>query len=296
MLNGTAFSRDAEYHRQHKLNSQVSIFFAGSFMRIWSRGLKVVSINEGFEKVFWDYVNRDPFDYYFFILDLKDRPEQTKILLAMDGNRVEGLALIFADRIAQFRGSREAVKKLLEHVNLEKVELQAPLECEDIITKKYVPSVRLVIVLMKLRKGEEKLQIKHDVVRIGPQDAERVAELMRSADPEWWGEITTEDRKEPLEKTYFLGVRQDGKIVSLGNTRLVDFGSNIGVVATDAGYRNRGYATSVVSALVQEILKHSPVAIIHVREDNGPAVRAYSKVGYKDYKRYLLLRGGRIRR
>lgn len=258
--------------------------------------MKVVSINDGFEKVFWDYVNRDPFDYYFFILDLKQRPEQTKILLAMDRNRVEGLALIFADRIVQFRGSREAVEKLLERVDLEKVELQAPLECEHIVTRKYEPSVRLEIVLMKLNRGEEKLQIRHEPVRLGPQDAERVAEIMRSADPQWWSEVTAEDRKESLETTYYLGVRQDGKLVAFGNTRLVDFGSNIGVVATDVEYRNRGYATSVVSALVQEILKHSPVATIYVVNDNVPAVRVYSKVGYKPHKHYLLLRGGRIRK
>lgn len=265
-------------------------------MKIWNRDLKVVSIEDGFEKVFWDHVNRDPFEYYFFILDLKERREQTKILLAMKGNKVEGLALVFADRIVQFRGSREAVGKLLEHINLESVELQAPLDCEDIVTKKYTPSVRYEIVLMKLDRGEEKLQIKHEPVRLGHQDAERVAEIMRSAEPQWWGDVTAEDRKESLEKTYYLGIRQDGKLVALGNTRFVDFGSNIGVVATDAEYRNRGYATSIVSALVQEILTHSPVATIYVVNDNVPAVRVYSKVGYKPYRHYLLIRGGKIRK
>lgn len=88
-----------------------------------NRGLKVVSIEDGFEKPFWEHVNHDPFDYYFFILDLKQRREQTKIFLAMEGEKVEGLVLVYADWIVQFRGNRKAVEKLLEHVNLEKVEL-----------------------------------------------------------------------------------------------------------------------------------------------------------------------------
>jgi predicted GNAT family acetyltransferase len=45
-----------------------------------------------------------------------------------------------------------------------------------------------------------------------------------------------------------------------------------------------------VSALVEEILKRSPIALIHVIADNTPAVRAYSKVGFKPYKKYLSIR------
>ena len=148
---------------------------------------------------------------------------------------------------------------------------------------------------MTLNSGEERLKIRHEPVRLGPEDAPRVAEIMRTAEPEWWGDIKTEDRKESLEKTYWLGIKQDGRIVSVGNTRFENIGSNIGVIATDERYRNRGYATSIVSALVREILKESPAALIHVLRHNESAVKVYSKVGYKPYKEYLLIRGERIR-
>jgi ribosomal protein S18 acetylase RimI-like enzyme len=264
-------------------------------MTFQNRELKVVSMEDGFEKTFWEHVNHDPFDYYFFILDLKQRREQTKIFLAMEGEKVEGLVLVYADWIVQLRGNRKAVEKLLEHVNLEKVELQAPLNCEDLVRRKYKPNLRYELVLMTLNKGEERLQIRHEPVRLGPEDAQRVAEMMRTAEPEWWGDIKTEDRKESLEKTYWLGIKQDGRIVSVGNTRFENIGSNIGVIATDEHYRNRGYATSIVSALVREILKESPAALIHVLRHNESAVKVYSKVGYKPYKEYLLIRGERIR-
>jgi len=264
-------------------------------MTFQNRELKVVSTEDGFEKTFWEHVNHDPFDYYFFILDLKLRREQTKIFLAMEGEKVEGLALVHADRIVQLRGNRKAVEKLLEHINLEKVELQAPFNCEDLVMRKYKPNLRYELVLMTLNKGEEILQIKHEPVRLGPEDAPRVAEIMRTADPEWWGDIKTEDRKESLEKTYWLGIKQDGRIVSVGNTRFENIGSNIGVIATDEHYRNRGYATAIVSVLVREILKESPAALIHVLRHNKSAVKVYSKVGYKPYKEYLLIRGEIIR-
>jgi predicted GNAT family acetyltransferase len=253
--------------------------------------LKVVNIEDGFEKVFWEHVNRDPFEYYFFILDFKERRKETKILLAIEAGKIEGSVLVFADRIVQFRGKRKAVEKLLKHVNIDRVELQAPLDCEDIVTRKYKPSVEYELVLMVLKKGEEKLQIRHEPLRLRPEDAERVAEIMRSADSAWWGDITTEDRRESLEKTYWLGIKQDGKMVSVGNTRFVDWGSNVGIIATDGSYRNKGYATSIVSALVKEILNRSSAALIHVVSNNCPALRVYSKIGYKPYRRYLLIRG-----
>ena len=46
--------------------------------------LKIVSLDDGYEQTFWNHVSQDPLDYYFFILDLKQQPEQTKILLAIE--------------------------------------------------------------------------------------------------------------------------------------------------------------------------------------------------------------------
>jgi predicted GNAT family acetyltransferase len=257
--------------------------------------LRVVSVDEGFEEAFWNHVNQDPLDYYFFILDLKQRREQTKILLALEGPKVGGLMLVYADYIVQLRGNREAVAMLLDHVDLEKVELQAPLDCGDLVLAKYRPMAKHEMMLMRLTKGEENIQVKHEPVRLGAEDAERVVEILREGDPEWWGEITVEKQRERLEKGFWLGIRRDGKLVSVGGTQFVDFATNVSIIATDGPYRNRGFATSVTSALVKEILKKSPVAIIHVLANNAPAVRAYSKVGFKPYKTYLSLRGEKIR-
>jgi len=252
--------------------------------------VKIVSVADGYEWMFWDYVNRDPIDYYFFIRDWTQRREQTKIFLAVEGEEVLGSLLVFADSIVQFRGSREAVQKLLEYADFEKVELQAPLDCEDIVCQKFKPRVRQDMVLMRLNRGEESIQITEKPVRLGIEDAEAIADLMRMCDPEWWGEAKAENLRKSLETTFAVGIKKDGRLVSAGYTRFVDFASNISMVATDERYRSRGYATSIVSVLVEEILKRCPIALIHVIADNAPAVRAYSKVGFKPYKTYLSIR------
>jgi ribosomal protein S18 acetylase RimI-like enzyme len=261
--------------------------------------MKVVSVEDGFERVFWDLVNKDPLNYYFFIFDWTRRREQTKILLAMENGRVAGSMLLYARTeqhvVVQLRGNREAVDLLLESVGSEKVELQAPLECEDIVLKKYKPSFRHVLVLMRLKKGEESIQIKHAPVRLGVEDAGEVVGVMRRSDPDFWGDLDVEQQKLAWKDAYMLGIRQDNKLVSIGSTRFVDIGSNINAIATDEAYRNRGFATSIVSALTQAILKRSPPALIHVLNDNAPAVRAYSKVGFKPYAQYFLVRADRIK-
>ena len=260
--------------------------------------MKVVALDESLEKTFWNYVNQDPLHYYFFIVDWQQRRDRTEILLAIEANKVEGMALLYADYIVQLRGSRRTVESLVNHVNLDEIELQAPLECKDIILRKYrplSPRSQHELVLMRLDKGNENLQFTETPMRLGIEDAERVVEIMAEADREWWGELTSETQRKALETGFWLGVKQEGKLVSVGGTRFFDQASNISTVATDEHYRNRGYATSIVSGLVQEILRHSPIAIIHVMRDNGPAVKAYSKVGFKPYKHYLLMRAERIK-
>ena len=257
--------------------------------------MKVVSVYDGFEEAFWNHANQDPLDYYFFIMDLKQHREKTQILMAIEKETVEGLALLYSGEIVQLRGSRKAVELLLDSVDLEKVELQAPAPCRDLVLKKYKPQIVHDLVLMHLRRGEENIQVKHVPERLTVEDAEEVARVLREADPEWWGEITAERQRAGFENAYWLGIKRDNKLVSIGLTRFMDFGSNIGAIATDRNSRNQGFATSIVSALVQEILKHSPSALIHVLKDNIPAVKVYSTVGFKPYKEYLLMRADRIK-
>jgi len=252
--------------------------------------VEIVSVADGYEKMFWNYVNRDQIDNYFFILDWTRRREQTRIFLAVEGKEVLGSLLVYADYIVQFRGSREVVQKLFRYVNIEKVELQAPPDCEDIVCQKYKPRVKQVMTLMRLNRGEERLRLTETPSRLNAGDAEEVAALMRRCDPEWWGETSSEQLKQRWPDVFWLGIKKEGKLVSVGNTRFIEFASNIGIVATDEKYRSRGYATSIVSSLVKEILEKSPIALIHVIADNIPAVRAYAKVGFKPYRTYLSIR------
>jgi ribosomal protein S18 acetylase RimI-like enzyme len=242
------------------------------------------------EQLFWNHVNQDPIDYYFFILDWTRNRQDTKILLALKNDVINGLALEYADRVVQLRGSQDAVRELLDNVDLEGVDLQVPLDYADMIQTRYMARSEAEITLMQVTRGEEKIAIKHDVGRMLPSDAEEIAETMKRCDPVWWGDTDAENIRKSLETNLFFGIRQGGKIASFGSAHQTDTScSNVSVIATRAGFRNRGYATSVTSFLVNEILKLHQTAIIHVLSKNVPAVKVYLKVGFKPYKRYRLM-------
>lgn len=252
--------------------------------------IRIAEVDENLEDMFWQHANQDPLEYYWFIVDWKYQKEDTRVLLALEDEEIVAMMLIFRELIVVLRGSPEAVESLLEHLDLEEAEMTLPLECKDMLLKRWEPKVMKEIVVMHLRKGDEEILKKHEPVRLSSKDAVQVSRIMRESYPIWWDWATPERTEKWLKINYVVGVKVDDKIVSLGSTRFVDFGSNIGVVATDEEHRNKGYATSVVSTLAEEILERSPLAIIHVLNDNHPAIHTYEKVGFRPYKSYLIVK------
>ncbi|RLI21282.1 hypothetical protein DRO54_04075 [Candidatus Bathyarchaeota archaeon] len=257
--------------------------------------MRVAPLDKSLEPIFWEYVKRDVPNYFFFIYDWKYNRDETEVLLALEGDKIEGMMLIYRKSIVQLRGNRRAVEMLLEKLNLEKVELQAPEEYTQQIIRKYRPVMSQKLILMTLERGQENLQIKHLVVKLGVSDAERVAALMRSADPVYWGTVTAQQIVEGMKRASWFGIKVNGEIASIGSMLLTDWAGLIGVVATDKNYRRRGYATSVVSEIAKRILEKLPLAMIYVLGSNLPAIRVYEKVGFKQYRAYFFMKMGERR-
>jgi len=257
--------------------------------------MKLAVLDSSREPVFWKHVSRDALEHYFFIFDWKLNKDKTKILLALEDEKIVGLMLIYDQRIVQIRGSPEAAELLINEVNLEKVEINAFKEHEDIILKKYKPVAKHDMILMTLQRGDDQPYIKHTITRLAEADASQIADLLSEGFPEFGG-FTPDGIMERMkeEAVLFLGIKEGEKLVSLGVTRILDLGSNIGMVATRKEYRGRGYATSIVSALLKQILRESKIALIHVLSDNPSAIHVYTKVGFKPYKTYSFIRGERI--
>jgi len=255
--------------------------------------MKLVTVEDAFEKIFWQFVTEEFRDYYFFIYDWLLQKEKTQVSLAIDGETIAGLMLIYDNKYVQVRGSTQAAKLLLANLELENFELMAPLDCEkEVIEKTSCCKQKWTITLMTVNKGQEKLTLTEEREKLTAADADEIAKIMKESYPDMWSEITAENIRELFgsEWALWLGIRQEGRLAAFGYTMLTPQVSHIVWVATAKGYRNKGYGTTIVSALVKECLGRAQTAIIYVADNNENAKKVYTEVGFKPYKSYLLLK------
>lgn len=247
-----------------------------------------MGLNAETEPSFWDHVYGDVADYYFFILDAKFDRADSKITLALDEKgKIQGTLLIYRNLLAQLRGSNEAIESLLTELDLNRVMVTTPLAYAPLrLPDRYRIVEVKGLTLMTLHKGEATPHVRHDLVRLSESDADDIAALMRTCNFGWWGEISAQQIVEGMKQRFWLGVKQDGRLVSIGGGRADSWAGIVNTVATLEDFRNRGCATSIVSALVQEILEKTGLALINVESRNAPAVRAYMKVGFRPYRYY----------
>ncbi|MFB3890321.1 MAG: GNAT family N-acetyltransferase [Candidatus Bathyarchaeia archaeon] len=231
-------------------------------------------------------------DFYFFIWDWKLHRDKTQILLSLDDRGVIcGLLLFYEKRIVLLRGEKEAVQMLLSSLELKSVELHAPLECREIVLQKVpAPMMDETMLLLSLLKGDEKLVTSMIPQKLALDDAEEIAELVRDAFPEMLATVTADDVKTMFNEQIWYGVRIEGKLASLGSATITPEISHINWIATHEEHRNKGYATSIVSTLLKEILRTSSTAFIYVLSSNQPALKAYTRVGFKLYKQYHFIK------
>ncbi len=257
-----------------------------------SSKLHVATLNADLETVFWAYVNQDPLDFHFFIYDWKFKREQTRMFMALDeADAVAGLMVVYTDCIVQVRGSREAVRFLLNQLDVEEVMVQVPLDCEDVVAARFpVFEQKAILILLFLTRGEENVTVTIKPEKLCIDAAEEIAELMHEAYPEFWSVITAEGIEATFAEAFWVGIRRKGKLVAFGKAVSTPPVVHVAWIATHADYRNKGYATSILSALLKMLFESSETAIIYVLSDNATAMHLYSKVGFKPYKRYFYVK------
>ena len=252
----------------------------------------MTALNKALEPVFWAHVNQDPLDFHFFIYDWKFKRAQTRIFMALDeADAVAGLMVVYNGCIVQVRGSREAVRLLLDHLNVEEVAVQAPFDCEDVVVDRF-PFVeqKATPLLLFLKKGEENVKVTVEPEKLCVDDVAEIVELMHEAYPEFWSFITAEGIEEEFAEAFWVGIRSEGKLVAFGKAVPTPPVSHLAWIATHEAYRNRGYAFSILAALLKMLLESSETAIIYVLNDNETAMHVYSKVGFKPYKQYFYVK------
>jgi len=251
---------------------------------------EVAKLDESLEDLFYKHTFQDIPNNFFFIFDWKSNREKTDIWLALEQNLIRGMMLVYDGRIVHLRGDKGVAEVLLRELDVSNPELTVEQHHRQLVLEKYLGLREHVLTLMTLRRGEERLYPSDSVVRLKAEHAEEAADLMRSANPEFWGNMNAKRVTDSMARAVWMGIFVDEDLASVGSVTTTDFAALVGIVATREPYRNRGYATSVVSALLGSALKTNDLVLIHVLKDNVPARKVYGKVGFKPFKDYLLFR------
>ncbi len=136
-------------------------------------------------------------------------------------------------------------------------------------------NVRRIDSAQMVWKGSAPPPVNHDIDRLNILRVDEMLALVELTKP---GPFL---RRTP-ELGSYLGIYEAGQLVAMAGERLRPLGhTEISAVCTHPEYRGRGYASSLVSALIQKITKRDEIPFLHVRSENVGAIRVYEKLGFK---------------
>ncbi len=243
--------------------------------------LKSVEVTPDNELIFYNYIKDNFSEYLFFHVDYAQYSEDTKIYMVLDNKaKIHGMLLNWKDRRIQLRGSFESLELLLKDNNFKPISITGFEEHKGIITN-YFPEYTKETGLyrMGMKKGEQKNFEMYSYNILSDANREEIASFMNICDPEYWGSVKTEDVL--IDDTNIpIAIIHNNQLICL--TRIWNY-ENIGyfmVVGTHPDYRNKGYASSLISSVLNGLLVDKKECLITVRVNNPPAIHTYEKLGF----------------
>ncbi|NHJ04280.1 MAG: GNAT family N-acetyltransferase [Candidatus Heimdallarchaeota archaeon] len=238
----------------------------------------------------WDLIGNNSVDYFFYIREYLNNKSENRFWIATKNNQFLGIMCLDGAKTVRMSGSNEVVENFLKLLDFVPRYINLPFIATELIPK-YVKSEKRRLKMLRLilyKRDFSPSSKKQNYIHLGKKDMVEALEVFKAAEPEDWS--TSEADKLPFDEiNQWYGLRVEGKLTSVCWNQIYPHGGHIAFIATHPNFQNRGYATALVNFALEETFKTKDLAIIHVREDNEPALHTYRKIGYKDHLIYTVL-------
>jgi predicted GNAT family acetyltransferase len=251
------------------------------------------------------FLNRDRLYAGYALCDLEDEYFQAcQWLLSADARgEVCGLAMEFGrlDPMILFvMGEPEAIHAALEQ-RLTPAYMQLTARSEHLPALEQRYRLRHIREMLRMTVRKDDFQMAKEQARAERLTARDLPELNRI----YRMASATAFAAYQLESGIFYGIKVNGRLVSTAGTHVISPAQRIvavGNVFTHPHFRGRGYAQAVTGAVTAEALRGfgpdapgqpEAMAILNVRADNAPAIRAYMKLGYRSACEFIEAYGSR---
>ncbi|MGC8571380.1 MAG: GNAT family N-acetyltransferase [Caldivirga sp.] len=232
----------------------------------------------------------NPVQYVYLMYDILYYPEYTELYLNLSGSRITGYVLFWRGYVSSmhvFGNVREIPIDIKDTGNIVVHALTKPDITMSLIEKLNAAGGGVYVsrlLTMTCNDFTFKEYTRHSVRRLGLQDADEFVKIINVDKAEAKARLTS-------PHWHYYGAFINNKLVSVGGTyiKLPELWV-IGDVTTLPEYRNMGLAKSVVSAIVKDALRSGAMAMLHVDENNEPALRAYREIGFHAVQEFLLIK------
>jgi ribosomal protein S18 acetylase RimI-like enzyme len=270
--------------------------------------MHVESLTPTIEGSFIKFLQRDVVANFYGLLDLKRHRDKAKFWVALEGDEILGYLLEFNEKALTIRGDVRCTAELLKRATLTEPSISIKPDHLPIV-KQFYESVRPLLLTdhkisallsMEVDRSRFKPVIKYRPRKLTVDEYDAVGKLSVKFHEELGHGIyppSPERMVETLKKGRLVyGIFEGSELVSYacgGPNPVAEDLTHVAPVYTSPKFRGRGYATSICSALVDELLNKSEKARLGVSQNNPAALRVYKKIGFTETGHKFLAFWGR---
>jgi ribosomal protein S18 acetylase RimI-like enzyme len=207
--------------------------------------------------------------------------DMSEWFIARDKGKLAGCLIIYTGGRGMYsfitRGNEAAVEKLISSMPYPSIFAIIPTEHQVFVEKHYEFLSQGEFLLMGVEEPRCQIPRLHKTIRLTSDDLDEVDSFYRSTAAGAWNPAQ-------LDFGPFYGIRESNKLVSVCGTIGVyttsPGASVIGNLVTLPAHQNRGYGTSVLCAVIQDLFQEYRYVTLMVDSGNIGAIRIYERLGF----------------